>query len=161
MFNKLMESQRLSLKIRPYWTQYYFISYLIFMRKLAKLAAGVTTVIAAIQALAITVAAQSYDWTDWYSDYADTAAQAATVGILGSTTVAIVVCCVAIVGFGINIALAYFVYRDATKNKVDSPILWALLTFFLTLIGLLIYLLAIRPEAIRKMQGAAPTNVQQ
>lgn len=43
------------------------------------------------------------------------------------------------------VALAYIVYRDASNNNVDVPFIWALVTFFMPFIGILIYFLAVRP----------------
>lgn len=55
-----------------------------------------------------------------------------------------------IIGFGIPVALAYFVYKDAEKNNVENSIAWALVTFFTGVIGLLIYFFAIKPAAEQK-----------
>jgi hypothetical protein len=46
-----------------------------------------------------------------------------------------------------------FMYSDAKKNNVENPVLWGILGFT-GLIGLLIYFLVIRPEAIKKNSGA-------
>jgi hypothetical protein len=43
-------------------------------------------------------------------------------------------------GFVLWVALAYWVYRDATRRHMDNAVLWAVITFFLGLIGLVIYL---------------------
>lgn len=50
-------------------------------------------------------------------------------------------CCCIGASMLIPIALAIFVYKDAEKSGVESPILWALITFFFGLIGLLLYFL--------------------
>lgn len=59
-------------------------------------------------------------------------------------------CCIFFCAWAIPAILAYIVYQDAVKNSVDSPILWGLLTFFTGWIGLLVYFLAIRPDAIKR-----------
>ena len=46
-----------------------------------------------------------------------------------------------IISLAISIGLTIFVYTDAKKRGMDNPILWAILTFFTGLIGLIIYLL--------------------
>ena len=46
-----------------------------------------------------------------------------------------------LIGLAIAIGLTYFVYTDAKKRGMDNPALWAVLTFFTGLIGLIIYLL--------------------
>jgi len=60
----------------------------------------------------------------------------------------------------IVIALAYYVYKDAVKYEVENPGLWALLTLFTGgVIGILIYFLAIRPEAVKKMEAKGTHHV--
>ena len=46
-----------------------------------------------------------------------------------------------LIGLAISIGLTYFVYTDAKKRGMDNAALWAVLTFFTGLIGLIIYLL--------------------
>ena len=46
-----------------------------------------------------------------------------------------------LIGLAISIGLTYFVYTDAKKRGMDNAALWAILTFFTGLIGLIIYLL--------------------
>jgi preprotein translocase subunit Sss1 len=48
---------------------------------------------------------------------------------------------VGLVGFIIWVGLAYWVYRDANRRNMDNAVLWAVITFFLGLIGLVIYIL--------------------
>ena len=43
-------------------------------------------------------------------------------------------------GFVLWAALAYWVYRDANRRNMDNALLWGVITFFLGLIGLVIYL---------------------
>ncbi len=114
---------------------------------------------------AVPAMAQSYDYSygDYeayldsaYSDYA-AASTAAATGIASWGVASIVLtCCGILLGLAIQFGLTYWVYKDAKKNKADNEVLWALITFFTGLIGLLIYVLAIRPEAVRKMGGAKP-----
>lgn len=60
--------------------------------------------------------------------------------------------------FIINLALAYYVYNDAVKMKIDNPMLWAIVTFFFNVIGLVIYYLGIRQDAIRKQEKDNKNN---
>ena len=46
-----------------------------------------------------------------------------------------------LIGLAISIGLTIFVYTDAKKRGMSNPILWAVLTFFTGLIGLIVYLL--------------------
>jgi len=118
--------------------------------RLAKkaLAAGISTV--GFLAAAAPVAAQYY-----YDDYTPYASSAAA-GVVGVTW--LIVCCSILLGLGIAFALAYIVYRDAKKNNVENPALWGLLTFFLGLIGLIIYFVAIKPDAVKKAQTASSSS---
>ncbi len=110
--------------------------------------------------LATRVAAQGYydyDFDPEVFDYYGNSIGAATAATAGIGGVMIVVwCCVALVALVVPLVLAIVVYKDAQKHKVDNPILWALLSFFFSIIGLLIYFFAIRPDAIKAMEGTAP-----
>lgn len=119
------------------------------MRRLASkaIAAGATVIGSSI-AFATTVAAQSYSYN--YTPY--NATDAAAGGIFATAGLAFY-CCVLCIPLIIVLALAYYVYKDATKYEVENPILWALLTLFTGVIGLLIYFLAIKPEAVKKMEA--------
>ncbi len=91
-----------------------------------------------------------------YDDYLATSTAAAT-GLMGLSTVWIIaICCGAVIGLAIQIGITYWVYKDAKKNKAGNEVLWAVITFFTGLLGLLIYALAIRPEAVRNAQGSKP-----
>lgn len=48
---------------------------------------------------------------------------------------------VAVVGFVIWLGISYWVYKDASKRNMDSPILWAAVTFFIGIFGVVIYVL--------------------
>jgi hypothetical protein len=96
------------------------------------------------------VLAQRYDITSTVSD---------AYGFAGlSFGLVALYCCVLCVPVIILIVLAAYVYKDAKKNNVENAPLWALLTLITGLIGLLIYFLAIRPEAIRKMESGNVTK---
>lgn len=95
-----------------------------------------------------------YDY-DLYSTSGDAAASA---GLLAFTGGFWLICCC--VFFLVNLALAYLVYSDAKKNNADNGMLWAVVTFFLPLIGLLVYFLAIRPQAIEKKGGNSAKVVE-
>jgi hypothetical protein len=88
---------------------------------------------------------------DYYTTYG-----AATAADAGAATFSLLItCCCIVLGFLINFVIAYLVYKDAVKNNVENPILWAILTFFFTLVGLLVYFLAIRPKT-NTVAPAAP-----
>lgn len=104
-------------------------------------------------ALAFTALTNVVSANGYYYDYTtDAAADAAAAsGFFGLSL--IYICCVCLVPLIVGGVLAYVVYKDAKKNNVENPALWAILTFFFSLIGLLVYFLAIRPEAIKKNSG--------
>jgi hypothetical protein len=118
---------------------------------LRKAAAASTTIAAMSLAFASTVSAQTYRY-----DYTTTAASDAAAGGIFAGF-GLIWCCIMCVPFVILLGLAIFVYKDAEKNKVENGVLWAILTFFTGIIGLLIYLLAIKPEAIKKNGGTPST----
>jgi len=64
-----------------------------------------------------------------------------------SSLISIIVCCVVLIVLIFWIFITYWVYKDATKRNVENPILWALLTFFLSWIGLIIYFLVGRNQS--------------
>jgi hypothetical protein len=118
-----------------------------------KFLTGLGTVIASLFVFAVPALASGYYDSTYYS--ASDAAAASVFGLGGLGIWLVCVCCVPLVLGGI---LAYVVYTDAKKNNVDNPALWAVLTFFFNLLGILIYFLAIRPDAIRKMEGGAASK---
>lgn len=119
------------------------------MRNLLKKSAiFASTLVATSVALVSTVSAQGYTYS---YDYGTTAA----AGTLFAGGFTVIWCCVACIPLIILIALAIWVYKDAEKYKVDNAILWAILTFVTGIIGLLIYLLAVRPDAKAKVEGGS------
>lgn len=104
-----------------------------------------------------TVVAHAQTATPYYDDYvyATTAADTAFLG--GFTLMYVCFCCVAIL---VPIACAVIVYKDAMKFKIDNAVLWAVLAFFFPIIGLLVYFLAIKPDAVRKQGGSHPTETK-
>lgn len=98
----------------------------------------------------VTAYAQSYRYDYGYDDI-DALAGAGFLGGFGIIWVC--VCCIALI---VPLVCAFVVYRDAEKNNVENGILWAVLSFLFPLIGLLIYFLAIKPEAMKK-NGTAST----
>lgn len=72
----------------------------------------------------------------------------------------ILMCCIFIVSFAIPVILGVYVYKDAQKNGVDNPLLWAIITIIFTVIGLLIYFLGIRPDAIRRKENSSSNRSQ-
>ncbi len=91
-----------------------------------KLLVGATSALSLIT----TIAAQTSSYT--YEDDA-----VGTGFVFGS----ILLYCICLLGiFLIWGGVSYLIYKDAVKNNVDNPILWALLTFFLGLLGIVLYL---------------------
>lgn len=107
-----------------------------------------------------TVAAQSYGYTyDYdYDRLINGSAGAAATGVALGTTSLIVICCSLILAFAVNFAIAWFVYKDAKKHKIDNAMLWSIICFFFTLLGLIVYLAAIRPDAIRAAEGKSSSE---
>lgn len=52
----------------------------------------------------------------------------------------------------INLFFAWVVYKDAIRNNVENPLIWALLTFIFNVMGLLVYYLGIKPDAVRAQE---------
>ncbi len=56
----------------------------------------------------------------------------------------------------ISILLAYWAYKDAKSRNMDSPALWAIIVFFLGLIGLIIYLIVRPDEPVQRQAELLP-----
>lgn len=115
------------------------------MKQLVKYALAFGVLLSSLAWVATPALAQSNSddyYTTYDSTYDNTLSNGAAAGIFGVTFI-IPLCCGLLIAGGI----AYFVYSDAKKNNVENPVLWAVITFFTGLIGLLIYFLAIRPKA--------------
>lgn len=108
------------------------------MKKLFTILTVLTLAVAPVLTLgAGSVYAQSdsdFEW-DWETDTSST-----DDGALAGMSLIFWCCCFAVMML-IPLALAFFVYKDAQKSGTESPIMWALLTFFFGLIGLLLYFL--------------------
>jgi hypothetical protein len=50
-------------------------------------------------------------------------------------------CICGLIWLAVEIGIAYWVYNDAKKRGNPNAILWAVLTFFFTLLGLILYFL--------------------
>ncbi|MFS8130450.1 MAG: hypothetical protein ACMG57_00575 [Candidatus Dojkabacteria bacterium] len=124
------------------------------MRKTFSRILAAASAVVAFTLLATPAFAQSYVY-----DYGTTAADAtaATAGVGLSLVWALCVCCVPLI---IDSVLAYLVYKDAKKHNIENPALWAALTFFFTLIGLLVYYLVPRTEAMKKMEGKSEKKAE-
>lgn len=114
-----------------------------------KAATAGATVAGASVALAQSVSAQGYYYTT--SDLGGAYAGLAFGSIL-------LYCCILCVPLIIWAVVSYLVYKDAVKNNVDNAALWGILVFFFSIVGILIYFLAIRPEAIKKNEGKGGTS---
>ncbi len=121
-----------------------------------KLVAGVATG-AGFLASATPVLAQYDYYYDYTLDSLD-ATSGAAAGVFGIT--ALLSCCIPLLVLIVSVVLAVIVYKDAQKNKVENPILWALLTLFFSLIGALVYFLAIKPDAVKKL-GSTPVKTEE
>lgn len=120
------------------------------MKRLALKALSAGATFAGVSlAAAQTVAAQSY----YYSS--DLSSGAASGLVFGSI---LLYCCILCVPLIIWTVVSYLVYKDAVKNNVDNAALWGILVFFFSVVGILIYFLAIRPEAIKKNEGKGGSN---
>jgi len=119
-----------------------------------KLITGAVGGIATLLTLATAVYANGYNYTYDLSDVTASSAGTAVAGTVGL----VVWCCIILFAFLVPVVLAIVVYKDAEKNKVENAIIWALLTFFFNVIGLLVYFLAIRPEAMKKNGGGSTST---
>ena len=81
--------------------------------------------------------AQAVQYSYDYYNATDAAADAAAGSFFAATS--LISCCIPLVIWGVFIIAAIWVYKDAQKNNVDNPILWAVVTFFLGIIGLVLY----------------------
>jgi hypothetical protein len=109
------------------------------MRKLAKAATALSTI---FSAMALSTARAAAYYTSSYSSTDDAAATGIAALFTGGMII-IPLCC-GLLGFLVWVVVAFLIYKDAQKNNVDNPILWAIVVWFTGVIGILIYLLAIR-----------------
>ncbi len=117
-----------------------------------KVILGAVGGVATLLTLATAVQANGYNYYPVTTDLS-TSAAASSMGLAGAGISLVIWCCVALVFLLVPIVLAIIVYKDAMKNNVENAVLWALLTFFFNIVGLLVYYLAIRPEALKKGAG--------
>jgi len=66
-------------------------------------------------------------------------------------------CVCYLIGLVIDIAITYWVYTDAKKRGNPNAVLWAVVTFFFTLIGLILYVLIGRNQGTA-MGGPPPSG---
>lgn len=76
-----------------------------------------------------------------------------TAGTIGTSVM--ILSCISLI---IWIAMVTWVYSDAKKKNVDKAWLWALITFFLPLVGILLYLLIGRKKSAGAPAETAPTT---
>jgi hypothetical protein len=122
-----------------------------------KLISGAVGGIATLLTLATAVHASGYDYTDYYTDLAAASAASSSLGAAGLVAT-LITCCIPIAWLIFSVVVAIVVYKDAEKNKVENGVIWALLTFFFNIIGLLVYYLAIKPEAMKKNAGGSTST---
>ncbi|MEO6729239.1 MAG: hypothetical protein ABIM99_04925 [Candidatus Dojkabacteria bacterium] len=115
------------------------------MRKTFSKVLAAASAVVAYSLLATPVFAQSYVYDYGYTD------AAAATGLAGFSFVwALCACCIPLI---INGVIAYYIYKDAKKNHIDNEAVWAIVGFFFSLLGLLVYFLVPRAEAMKKMEG--------
>jgi hypothetical protein len=66
-------------------------------------------------------------------------------------------CICGLIGLAIEVFILYWVYTDAKKRGNPNAILWVVVTFFLGLIGLILYVLIGRNQGTT-MGGPPPTG---
>jgi hypothetical protein len=66
-------------------------------------------------------------------------------------------CICGLIGLAIEVFILYWVYTDAKKRGNPNAILWVVVTFFLGLIGLILYVLIGRNQGT-SMGGPPPTG---
>jgi uncharacterized membrane protein YhaH (DUF805 family) len=86
--------------------------------------------------------AQSRSPSDADAAAAAAASSAASAGCCGGVLVIIFVC---VALFVLNIAMLVWVARDSKNRGMDNSVMWMILMFFTSLLGLLIYILS-RPQ---------------
>jgi Na+/proline symporter len=94
--------------------------------------------------LGASVATASYRYSSYNSSSSPEEAAAVMV-FMGF--IFLFVCMISLVSFAVQFLIAYLVYRDAQKNRVDNPILWAAITFFSWWLGLLLYFFVAKQQA--------------
>ncbi|MEP7103130.1 MAG: PLDc N-terminal domain-containing protein [Candidatus Dojkabacteria bacterium] len=114
------------------------------MRKIFSRALAAITAVVGFTLLATPAFAQTY--YPYTTTTAADAAAASAAGLGFSFVWLLCVCCVPLL---IDSVIAYLVYKDATKHKIENAGLWAVLCFFFNIIGILIYFLVPRAEATK------------
>jgi hypothetical protein len=61
-----------------------------------------------------------------------------------------------LIGLAIAAAIAYWVYNDAKKRGNPNAVLWGVVSFFFTLLGLILYLLIGRNQGTMGGTGTPP-----
>lgn len=123
-------------------------------RLVSKLVGGGAAVVGSSLAFATTVAAQRYSY-DYTFNSADAAAATGLAGMAYGLNF-LMLCCFCCIPVILSIVLFIFVYKDTQKYNIENGIIWAILAF--TWVGLLIYLLAVRPDAVREFEKKHPHN---
>jgi len=91
------------------------------------------------------VSAQGFDYS--YDFDLNNPLGAGVVTAAGYTIFVIICsCCIPLIVLAV---IGFIIYKDAKKNEVNNPMLWAIICAITGIIGLLIYLLSVRPDAIK------------
>lgn len=109
-----------------------------------------TTTTTETQAVETTTTESAVDTTTTEAPPVDTATPVASEVSEEQAKAACGVCAgigmlVPLIGLAISIGIAWWIYKDATRRGDKNAVLWAVLGFFLSLLGLVIYLVA-RPK---------------
>lgn len=103
------------------------------------------------QAVETTTTETVVDTTTIETQPADTTTDAATTTVSEEQAATACAACagigmlVPLIGLAISIGIAYWIFKDAKRRGDKNAVLWAVLGFFLSLLGLVIYLVA-RPK---------------
>jgi len=114
------------------------------MRKLV----GIIFAVTMFLTTPIIALAQTYDEGFSYT-YKGNVDPATAEGFLGVTTIVFLVCfCLIMLAW---LGVSIWVYKDAKKKNINNPAVWGLITYFLTLLGLLLYLFIGRKSTPNKV----------
>lgn len=78
-------------------------------------------------------------------------------GAAAFAVVLVIYCLCGLIWLGIAAAIAYWVYRDAKKRNNPNAVIWAIVSFFFHVIGLLLYFVLGRNQGMTP-PPAGPTG---
>jgi len=136
---------------RKVWTIFSLLLMLVPFLLLAQTDTVDTTTTTTTETQAVeTTTTETVDTTTMETQPADTSTVAPTEVSEEQAKAACGVCAgigmlVPLIGLAISIGIAYWIYKDATRRGDKNAVLWAVLGFFLSILGLIIYVVA-RPK---------------